>query len=224
MLFLGVMGVVVGGRLGYCLFYKPGYYLQHPLEIFFVWQGGMSFHGGMLGVIASHGVVRALARQAVLAGDGFRRALRAAGPGGGARRQLHQRRAVGPLRPTPTLPWAHGVPAKRLDGAAPSVAGLPVPAGRRAAVRAAVALRAQGAQAGAGVGDVPDRLRRVALHRRILPRARRLPGPAGARHEHGPVAVRADGPGRHLAVSAAHRRAARPTFLPLRRRMHRAGS
>ena len=52
-LFLGVVGVVVGGRIGYCLFYKPGYYLSHPLEIFFVWQGGMSFHGGMLGVITS---------------------------------------------------------------------------------------------------------------------------------------------------------------------------
>lgn len=52
-LFLGVMGVVIGGRLGYCLFYKPGYYLSHPLEIFFVWQGGMSFHGGMLGVVGS---------------------------------------------------------------------------------------------------------------------------------------------------------------------------
>ena len=52
-LFLGVVGVVVGGRIGYCLFYKPGYYLSHPLEIFYVWQGGMSFHGGMLGVIAS---------------------------------------------------------------------------------------------------------------------------------------------------------------------------
>ena len=52
-LFLGVMGVVLGGRLGYCLFYKPGYYLSHPLEIFYVWQGGMSFHGGLLGVIGS---------------------------------------------------------------------------------------------------------------------------------------------------------------------------
>ncbi len=52
-LFLGVMGVVLGGRIGYCLFYKPGYYLSNPLEIFYVWQGGMSFHGGMLGVIAS---------------------------------------------------------------------------------------------------------------------------------------------------------------------------
>ena len=52
-LFLGVMGVIVGGRLGYCLFYKPGYYLSHPLEIFAVWQGGMAFHGGLLGVIAA---------------------------------------------------------------------------------------------------------------------------------------------------------------------------
>ncbi len=53
MLFFGVLGVVIGGRLGYCLFYKPGYYLAHPLEIFFVWQGGMSFHGGLLGVLVS---------------------------------------------------------------------------------------------------------------------------------------------------------------------------
>ena len=52
-LFLGVMGVIIGGRLGYCLFYKPAYYAVHPLEIFYVWQGGMSFHGGMLGVLAS---------------------------------------------------------------------------------------------------------------------------------------------------------------------------
>src|SRR6187402_1771089 len=53
MLFLGVLGVVLGGRLGYCLFYKPEFYLANPLQILFVWQGGMSFHGGMLGVIAS---------------------------------------------------------------------------------------------------------------------------------------------------------------------------
>ncbi|MDI9332602.1 MAG: prolipoprotein diacylglyceryl transferase [Alphaproteobacteria bacterium] len=53
LLFYGVLGVVIGGRLGYCLFYKPGHYLAHPLEIFAVWQGGMSFHGGMLGVITA---------------------------------------------------------------------------------------------------------------------------------------------------------------------------
>ena len=52
-LFLGVLGVVLGGRLGYCLFYKPAYYAAHPLEIFAIWQGGMSFHGGMLGVVVA---------------------------------------------------------------------------------------------------------------------------------------------------------------------------
>lgn len=52
-LFQGVLGVVLGGRLGYCLFYKPAYYLAHPLEVFAVWQGGMSFHGGLLGVVAA---------------------------------------------------------------------------------------------------------------------------------------------------------------------------
>ena len=52
-LFLGVLGVVLGGRLGYCLFYKPAYYAAHPLEILAVWQGGMSFHGGMLGVVVA---------------------------------------------------------------------------------------------------------------------------------------------------------------------------
>lgn len=52
-LFYGVVGVILGGRIGYCLFYKPAYYAAHPLEVFAVWQGGMSFHGGMLGVIAA---------------------------------------------------------------------------------------------------------------------------------------------------------------------------
>jgi phosphatidylglycerol:prolipoprotein diacylglycerol transferase len=51
MIFFGILGVIVGGRLGYVLFYKPAYYLAHPLEIFAVWQGGMSFHGGFLGVL-----------------------------------------------------------------------------------------------------------------------------------------------------------------------------
>jgi phosphatidylglycerol:prolipoprotein diacylglycerol transferase len=52
-LFYGVLGVVLGGRLGYVLFYKADYYLSHPGEILAVWSGGMSFHGGLLGVIAA---------------------------------------------------------------------------------------------------------------------------------------------------------------------------
>jgi len=51
LLFLAVLGVILGGRLGYVLFYKPAYYAAHPLEIFAIWQGGMSFHGGLLGVM-----------------------------------------------------------------------------------------------------------------------------------------------------------------------------
>lgn len=50
-IFYCVLGVVAGGRLGYVLFYKPSEYLAHPLEVFYLWQGGMSFHGGLVGVI-----------------------------------------------------------------------------------------------------------------------------------------------------------------------------
>ncbi|MFO0388259.1 MAG: prolipoprotein diacylglyceryl transferase [Alphaproteobacteria bacterium] len=46
-----VVGIILGGRLGYVLFYKPAYYLSHPLEAFYIWEGGMSFHGGLIGVI-----------------------------------------------------------------------------------------------------------------------------------------------------------------------------
>jgi phosphatidylglycerol---prolipoprotein diacylglyceryl transferase len=52
-LFGAIVGVILGGRLGYVIFYKPAYYLSHPLEIFAIWQGGMSFHGGFLGVLAA---------------------------------------------------------------------------------------------------------------------------------------------------------------------------
>ena len=53
LLFFGILGVILGGRIGYAVFYKPDVYLAQPLEILKVWQGGMSFHGGLLGVIAA---------------------------------------------------------------------------------------------------------------------------------------------------------------------------
>lgn len=53
LLFYGVLGVVLGGRLGYVLFYKAGYYFTHPAEVLMVWHGGMSFHGGFLGVLVA---------------------------------------------------------------------------------------------------------------------------------------------------------------------------
>ena len=49
----GVLGVILGGRLGFVLFYQPEYYLAHPADIVKVWNGGMSFHGGFLGVLAA---------------------------------------------------------------------------------------------------------------------------------------------------------------------------
>jgi len=52
-MFFGALGVVLGGRMGYVLFYQTDYFLQHPLEIFAVWQGGMSFHGGFVGVVVA---------------------------------------------------------------------------------------------------------------------------------------------------------------------------
>lgn len=53
LLFYIAVGVIAGGRLGYVLFYKAPYYLHHPLEVFFLWEGGMSFHGGLVGVVTA---------------------------------------------------------------------------------------------------------------------------------------------------------------------------
>jgi phosphatidylglycerol:prolipoprotein diacylglycerol transferase len=50
-IFWATLGIIFGGRIGYCLFYKPDYYLLQPWEIFYLWHGGMSFHGGFLGVL-----------------------------------------------------------------------------------------------------------------------------------------------------------------------------
>ncbi len=47
------LGVILGGRLGYVLFYKPAYYLENPLKIAAMWEGGMSFHGGAIGVLVA---------------------------------------------------------------------------------------------------------------------------------------------------------------------------
>lgn len=48
-----VFGIVLGGRIGYVLFYNLDYFIKHPAEIFMIWHGGMSFHGGFLGVLAA---------------------------------------------------------------------------------------------------------------------------------------------------------------------------
>jgi phosphatidylglycerol:prolipoprotein diacylglycerol transferase len=73
LLLWGALGVVLGGRLGYVFFYKPDYYLQHPIEILWVWQGGMAFHGGLLGVVVA--LLGFAASRQHLGGDASGRAL-----------------------------------------------------------------------------------------------------------------------------------------------------
>lgn len=51
--FWAVIGIIVGGRLGFVFFYQPAYYLAHPLEIPQTWDGGMSFHGGLIGIVVA---------------------------------------------------------------------------------------------------------------------------------------------------------------------------
>ena len=53
LIFYGMLGIIIGGRLGSVLFYNFSYYIQHPIEVFYIQQGGMSFHGGLIGVIIS---------------------------------------------------------------------------------------------------------------------------------------------------------------------------
>ena len=65
-------GVILGGRLGYVLFYKPAHYFGNPVEILQMWEGGMSFHGGLLGVVASLWVVARAARRSLPAAVGER--------------------------------------------------------------------------------------------------------------------------------------------------------
>ena len=52
-LFWAIFGVILGGRIGYVLFYQFNYFLENPIYLFYIWKGGMSFHGGLLGMIFS---------------------------------------------------------------------------------------------------------------------------------------------------------------------------
>jgi phosphatidylglycerol---prolipoprotein diacylglyceryl transferase len=204
LLFYGVLGVVIGGRVGYALFYKPGHYLANPLEILMVWKGGMSFHGGLLGVIAGDGAGSRAAQAALPERDGPDRALRAHRPGLGRVGNFINGELWGRAA-DPSLPWAMVFPQ--------SGSTLPRhPSQLYQFLLEGLLLfvllwwyASKPRKPPAGLGAFPDRLRRVPLHRRVLPRARQLPGPAGAGHEHGPVAVPADDRRRHRAVGGGHR-------------------
>ena len=90
------IGIILGGRTGYVLFYNLAFFMQHPAEIFELWKGGMSFHGGFLGCVAAvilfcrrNDISDPLARRHHHRGRADRTVPRAA-------RQFHQQRIVGP--------------------------------------------------------------------------------------------------------------------------------
>jgi hypothetical protein len=112
MLFYGMMGVIIGGRMGEVLFYEPAKYFADPIEIFKVWHGGMSFHGGFLGVL----IAMSLGAQGRPQPAGRVRLHRAAGAArlrGGPPRQLHQRRTAGPRGQRSIAALGHAVAGHR---------------------------------------------------------------------------------------------------------------
>lgn len=107
MLMYGVLGVILGGRLGYVLFYKPAYYLQHPLEILQIWSGGMSFHGGFIGVLLGIALFCAIRKRRWLATMDFIAPLVPLGLAAGRLGNFINGELPG--RPT-TLPWGMWFP------------------------------------------------------------------------------------------------------------------
>ncbi len=217
LLFYGVVGVVVGGRIGYALFYKPGHYAAHPLEVLAVWQGGMSFHGGLLGVLAAMALfARSRSRTFLQVTDVIApcvpTGLASGRIGNFINGELWGRAA------DPSLPWAMVFPQSGSDMPRhPSQLYQFALEGLLLFVLLwwyASKPRATGMVSGAflfGYGMLP-------LHRRILPRARQLPRPARIGPEPGPMAEPADDRRRHRPVVVGAR-ARRPRNMSAMRQI-----
>ena len=152
------LGIILGGRIGYVLFYNPAYFAAHPLEILQLWKGGMSFHGGFLGCVLA---VMLFARQRgipILSLGDITCAVGADRPVPRPHRQFHQRRTVGPAD---RRALGDGVSGRRA-AAAPSEPALRGGARRARAVRRARAADPRRRAEAAG----PD-------HRRLRARLRR---------------------------------------------------
>ncbi|MCF0253563.1 MAG: prolipoprotein diacylglyceryl transferase [Duodenibacillus sp.] len=104
LLFFGILGVILGGRLGFCLFYQPAFYLAHPLEVLRVWQGGMSAHGGMLGAFAAIVLFARLRGKSILAIGDFAAPLAPLGLGFGRLGNFINGELWGRFC-SPELPW-----------------------------------------------------------------------------------------------------------------------
>jgi prolipoprotein diacylglyceryltransferase len=119
------LGIILGGRLGYVLFYRPGYYLSAPWEALYVWQGGMAFHGGALGVIVA---ILLFCRKYRLdpssSRTGWWRWCRSGSSSGGSPTS-----STGALGPRQRRALGDGLPDRRAGAAAPEPA-LPGPSWR----------------------------------------------------------------------------------------------
>ena len=112
------LGIILGGRIGYVLFYNLPFFAAHPLEIFQLWNGGMSFHGGFTGCVLavvlfarSRGMSDSVARRFDLRGRADRAVPR-------AHRQFHQRRIVGAAGRCRFCSLGDGVSGRRAVAAA----------------------------------------------------------------------------------------------------------
>ena len=197
-LFGAIVGVILGGRLGYVIFYKPGYYLSHPLEIFAIWQGGMSFHGGFLGVLLAMAFVAHRQRLNWWDVMDFVAPLVPIGIAAGRLGNFINGELWGRVT---DLPWGMVFRGAGNLPRHPS-ATLRNGAGRLRAVRAAVVVLGAPSSALAGLGALPRRLRRGPLHLRIRARARQFPRFPRLRLHYGPMAQPADDRCRNLAFPA----------------------
>ena len=110
------LGIILGGRLGYVLFYNPAHFAANPLEIFQLWHGGMSFHGGFAGCVAAVMLFAWQRGIPILSLGDLTCAVGADRPAARPHRQLHQRRAVGPHHRRVV---GDGVPRRRAAAAPP---------------------------------------------------------------------------------------------------------
>ena len=177
-----ILGVVLGGRLGFVLFYQPAYYLANPAEILRVWEGGMSFHGGFLGVVVAALAVLPPAAASRCCPPPTRWPL-ATPPGlllgriaNFINAELWGRPTTAALGRDLSRRGGAGLPRRRRALRPPPLAALRGGAGRAAPGRAAAVRRLAARLAEAARPDrraVPRRLRRGAVLRRVLPPGRR---------------------------------------------------
>ena len=208
LIFYCALGVILGGRLGWMLFYGTERILEDPLSVLRIWEGGMSFHGGLVGVLVALALFASRRGKALVDVFDFAAPLPAIGFGAGRIGNFIN----GELWGKPTdVPWAVVVDGVPLH----AIAAVRGRARGPGAVRHPLVVHRDAAAALGAVGAVPALLRRVPLRRRVRARAGREPRlPVPRLGDDGPDAVVADDPRRPL--DARHRLPAPRAFRQLR--------